>query len=92
MGIPAEVMAEVQVVARKMFKHWSRILEREWRQRFGRRWAYSDGYAGSDEDYGDAYAMAAWAAEEILRRHGFPDIERVAEVYWEGEQIIVEEY
>lgn len=91
-SIPAEVMAEVQVVAKKAYKHAERLLEREWRARFGRRWAFSDDYYSADEDYGEAYAFAGWAAEEVLRRHGFPNIDDHAYVYWEGEKILLEDY
>ena len=92
-AIPGSVLAEMQVVAKKAYRHAERLLEREWRVRFGRRWVYSDGYAGSDEDYGEAYAFASWAAEEALRRRGFPDIEeKYAYLFWDGERIEFDEY
>ena len=91
--IPGAVLAEVQIVARKAFRHAERLLERDWRARFGRRWALSDAYYNADEDYGEAYCFATWAAGEVLCRHGFPDIdEKHAYVHFDGERIEFEPY
>lgn len=91
--IPPSLLAEMQLVAKKMFKHWERELERRWRSLWGSRWERSEGYASSDADYGEAYIMADWAAEEILRRGGFPDItEKFAFVGWTGDRVEMEEY
>jgi len=89
--IPDQVLAEMQLVARKAYRHAARLLEREWRERFGSRWAYSDDYAGSDEDYGEAYAFAGWAAEQLLNRRGY-SINEHAYLMWEGEKIEFEGY
>ena len=89
--IPGPALAEVQLFAKKAFKHAARELERKWFAWWGK--GLEEEFSARDEDYGDAYSFAAWAARQVLALHGFPDIDdKYAFVYWDGERVEFEEY
>jgi hypothetical protein len=90
--IPAETMAEANKVAKKAFAWRAREDERHWRSMYPGE-SLDKILAYYDFDYGEAYCFAAWAACEVLSRHGFPSInEKCAYVFWDGEHIEFEEY
>ena len=85
-SITARDLAKANRFAKKAFEWMQRELERGWRREWGSRWV--EELCSRDDDYGDAFAFAEKAGAKVL---GIPS-HLVAEVLWDGDELVLELY